>query len=101
MFGLDDEEELDLVAVDAEMLKTMLETQGRIIGKLELLLRLNSHFCNALDGIFEMHKHIHDFMKAGVTCDKAMSGSLKDITEMLDVLEKRINELSTLRSVQK
>ena len=55
ILGIDTEENLDLVVVDAEMLKTMVRTQGQILGHLQNLysavILLSSEYAELNEGI--------------------------------------------------
>jgi len=47
MFGIDDEEDLELIAIDAEVIRGMIRTQGEIIVRLDMLYSKMDEMINA------------------------------------------------------
>jgi len=105
MFEIEEEESLDLVAVDAEMIRTMVETQGEIISKLDFVI--NSMHCVTQYIILsnEIHKNLQCAWMNNIEKDKAAIKYMKHTDKMhgkiFKVLEAISDELRALRGEKK
>jgi len=105
MFEIEEEESLDLVAVDAEMLRTMVETQGEIISKLDFVI--SSMHCVTQYIILsnEIDKNLQAAWTNNAQKDKAALRYMKRTDKMCGKIAKTLeaisDELRALRGEEK
>jgi len=69
---------LDLVVIDADVIRAMIKTQGQILGIFALIL--------------ESHKRVGDFMEAGLKKDQVVIEMNDQLLGCLNALEKHMEE---------